>query len=114
MSKSLLAELTVLFQETELLLACPEPDTIRLERYGQWRWEIFSRLQNMKDGDAQGEVASLRTVLTRIQEQDRLLLQQLETQRIRCREELLTVAKARQAMKDDTPSFAGQLLERRL
>lgn len=114
MSNPLLTELKELLNETDLLLACPEPDTDWLDSYGQRRQEIFTRLQNVREHQAQDEAEALRDVLSHVQAQDEVLLQQLEGHRIRCREDLLTLAKARQTVQDRVPSFTGRLLERHI
>jgi len=99
----ILTELTALLQETDALLVSPKPDTLIWECYGQRRQEIFSRLQDLFQEEPQGEQVTLRNVLNLVLEKDQLLLQQLETQRSRCREELAAVAKARQAFKNSPP-----------
>jgi hypothetical protein len=113
-SNSLLTELNALLHATDLLLACADPDSEQLESYGQCRQEIFSRLQNTGEQGLQKENTSLREILLRLQEQDQRLLLQLDRHRSRCREELLTITRARQTVKDRVPSVMGRLLERHI
>lgn len=112
MSNPILAALTALLQETEILLACPEPDTDTWERYQHRRQEIFSHLQDVFQQGAPPEDAALRTLLTQVLAQDQILLHDLAIHRARCREELAVVATARQALRGYTPSLQGHLLER--
>lgn len=110
----MLAELIALLRETDLLLTSSEPDTERLESYGQRRQAIFSRLIDQREQNSRDEAESLREVLLRMQEQDTLLLRQLEHYRDTCRTELLTIARARQNVHGLVSSFTGRLLERRI
>lgn len=114
MSNPLLAELHALLRDTDVLLACSEPDSEQLETYGQRRQAIFSRLQDKGEQSARDDAELLRKVLLRIQEQDTFLIQCLERHRDSCRTELLTLARARQTVHGRTPSCTGRLLERHI
>jgi hypothetical protein len=110
----LLIDLHSLLHETDLLIANPAPSVDQLNSYSQWRQEIFSRLQGSKEVLAREASESLREVLLRIHAQNDVLLQQLERHRFDCGKELLSVARARQAVNERSPTFTGRLLERHI
>ncbi len=111
MSSLILTELMTLLQETDALLACPEPDIDTWETYSRRRQEIFARLQDLFQRETQGTSPALRDSLRLVLEKDHLLLQQLEVHRSRCRQQLAEVSKAQQALKSYTPALSARLLD---
>ena len=114
MDNYFLNELTALLQETEKLLASPEPDTAAWKNYNLMRQATFARLEAAAslDGDLKGERAALGELIHAVLERDRLLVQKIEECISCCRDGLSAVPKVRRALSGYLPSRPFSFLER--
>ncbi|HEY2990950.1 MAG TPA: hypothetical protein VGL11_24775 [Candidatus Binatia bacterium] len=113
MENPFLQELSALLQETEKLLACPEPDTAAWEDYRRMRRETFARLESAgSTADGTGEPRLMKELINAVLERDRLLMQKVEECLSCCREGLSTVPKARQALSGYLPPRRPSLVQR--
>ena len=114
MHRAFLKDLTALLQETEKLLACPQPDTEAWEDYSRIRQKTFARLQAAGTlvTDEAAERAAVEKLVRTVLERDRLLMQKLEEGMFRCRTELSGVAQGRQALRGYLPPRPPTFLQR--
>lgn len=116
MDNPFLSELSALLQETEKLLAGPQPDAEAWEGYSRMREEAFARLEaaGASHGEHESERAQVRELIHAVLERDRLLMQKLEECISCCRDGLLAVPKARRALVGYLPSRPASFVERQV
>ncbi len=115
MNHPILEELAALLQETELLLASPEPAAAAWENYSRMRQETFARLETGGlDGDLKEERAALKEMMTAVLERDRLLMQMVEGYLASCRQGLSALPQARRALSGYLPPRPSSSLQRQV
>jgi hypothetical protein len=111
-----LEELSVLLQETEVLLAAAEPDAAAWENYSRMRQETFAHLEAASsiDGDLKAERAALRELINAVLERDRLLMQKVEGSLASCRRGLSDLPRARRALTGYLPPRPSSFVQRQV
>jgi hypothetical protein len=114
MDHPFLKELSALLEETEKLLACPEPEAEAWEGYNRMRQTAFARLEAAGSLESRGENErrALRELIQAVLERDRLLVQKIEECIFCCRKGLSSVPGARKALNGYLPSRPSSFLER--
>ena len=99
MNTALQRELEQLWQETNLLLACPDFDFSTWEAYGVQRAALFARIQDLPRPAEGGESEAVAVLIRDILALDVVLIQKAQTRLAYLQTELATVATSRRALK---------------